>query len=90
MVTKIDESLIVEIDKLELSGRLKQWKQASLDAVPRICTERAELAVESWRESANDNIEIRRAKLLKNILENIPVHIPEWQLLRWQRQQGLY
>ena len=91
MTTRIDEgSMLAEIDQLQLSDRLKRWKQASLDAVPRICTERAELAVDAWRESANDDIEIRRAKLLKNILENIPVHIPEWQLLAGSETEHLY
>ena len=91
MVTKIDEgSMLAEIDQLKLSDRLKQWKQASLDAVPRICTERAELAGEAWSESAGDDLEVRRAKLLKKILENIPVYIPEWQLLAGNETEHLY
>jgi formate C-acetyltransferase len=72
-----EEPILKEIDQLELSDRLRRWKEATLDAKPRICSERAELAVESWKESARDDIEIRRAKLLKHILENIPVQIHE-------------
>ncbi len=82
--------LISEIDQVELSDRLLRWKESTLDAKPKIRTERAELAVEAWKESINDDIEIRRAKLLKNILENIPVHIHHWQLLAGSETEHIY
>ena len=85
-----EELLLNEIDRLELSDRLRRWKEATLDAKPRICTERAELAVEAWKESAKDDIEIRRAKLLKHILQNIPVHIHDWQLLAGSETEHIY
>ncbi|MFC1999606.1 pyruvate formate lyase family protein [Chloroflexota bacterium] len=85
-----EEVLLGQIDQLELSDRLRRWKEASLDAKPRICTERAELAMEAWKESAKDDIETRRAKLLKHILENIPVHIHPWQLLAGSESEHIY
>jgi formate C-acetyltransferase len=85
-----EESLLREIDQLELSDRLRRWKVATLDARPRICTERAELAVEAWKESPKDDIEIRRARLLKHILENISVHIHDWQLLAGSETEHIY
>jgi formate C-acetyltransferase len=85
-----EESLLKEIDQLELSDRLRRWKVATLDARPRICTERAELAVEAWKESPKDDIEIRRARLLKHILENISVHIHDWQLLAGSETEHIY
>jgi len=82
MVVKTeDEILLKGIDQLTLSDRLRRWKEATLDAVPRICTERAELAAQSWKESAGDDIEIRRAKLVKKVMEGIPIFIHDWQLL---------
>jgi len=85
-----DEVLLREIDQLGLSDRLRRWKEASLDARPKICTERAELAMEAWKESVKDDIEIRRAKLLKHILENIPVFIHDWQLLAGSETEHIY
>ena len=46
--------------------------------------------MEAWKESAKDDIEIRRAKLLKHILENIPVHIHDWQLLAGSETEHIY
>jgi len=91
MVAGIDNKVLLrDIDQLQLSDRLRRWKEATLDASPRICTERAELAMEAWKESARDDIEIRRAKLLKHILENIPVHIHDWQLLAGSETEHIY
>jgi len=84
------DAIIEKIDRLELSDRLLRWKEETLDAKPKICTERAELAVEAWQESVNDDIEIRRAKLLKKILENIPVHIHDFQLLAGSETKHIY
>ncbi len=84
------EALIEKIEQLEMSDRLLRWKEATLNAKPKICVERAELAVEAWKASVDDDIEIRRAKLLKNILENIPVHIHDWQLLAGSETEHIY
>ncbi len=79
-----------EIDQLKLSERLKAWREAMQNTRPRICTERAELAVESWKASVNDDIQIRRAKMVKHILENIPVHIHDWQLLAGSETEHIF
>ncbi|NQT48145.1 MAG: hypothetical protein HQ578_04145, partial [Chloroflexi bacterium] len=44
----------------------------------------------AWKESIKDDIEVRRAKLLKKILENIPVHIHDWQLLAGSETEHIY
>jgi hypothetical protein len=89
ILTEIDVSL-EKIDQLKLSDRLLGWKKAMQNAKPRIRTERAELAVESWQDSEGDDIEIRRAKMVKNILENIPVHIHNWQLLAGSETEHIF
>ena len=45
-----EEVLLRQIDQLELSDRLRRWKEATLDAKPRICTERASLL---WKPGRN-------------------------------------
>ena len=57
----VDEEMLKKIDELQLSERLSGWKAALLDTKPRISTERAKLAMESWKESEGEDIEIRRA-----------------------------
>jgi hypothetical protein len=89
ILTEIDVSL-EKIDQLKLSDRLLGWKKAMQNAKPRIRTELAELAVESWQDSEGDDIEIRRAKMVKNILENIPVHIHNWQLLAGSETEHIF
>ena len=79
--TDADTDLLRDIDRIHLSERLSQWKEAVLNTKPRISTERARLAMESWKESEGDDIEIRRAKLLKKILEGVPIVIHGWQLV---------
>ncbi len=51
MVVKTkDEVLLKRIDQLLLSDKLRLWKEATLEAEPRICTERAELAAQSKKK----------------------------------------
>jgi pyruvate formate-lyase/glycerol dehydratase family glycyl radical enzyme len=77
----IDNDLLRRIDNLQLSQRLTCWKEARFNARVKVCSDRARLAMESWRKTESEDIEIRRAKLLKNILEGINISIYEFDLI---------
>ncbi|MBI2910062.1 MAG: hypothetical protein HYX92_20670 [Chloroflexi bacterium] len=79
--TKVyNESMLRQIEGLRLSQRLRQLREAYFSAVPRVCGESPRLAMESYKESEGEHIELRRAKALKRVLEGIPVTIHEGEL----------
>ncbi len=52
-----------------------------LDATPRIMTDRARIATEVYQENPASPSEIRRAMTLKRLLEELPVHIREGEVI---------
>ena len=83
MVTKLDtdEALLKRIDNLQLSGHLFQLKDAMFSAPRVISVERAKLAMESWKETEGEDIELRRAKLFKKVLEGVPIAIYDFDIV---------
>jgi formate C-acetyltransferase len=83
MVTKSNTSevLLKEIDNIQLSKRLFQLKDAMFSAPRIISVDRARLAMESWKETEGEDIEIRRAKLFKKILEDVPIAIYDFDII---------
>jgi pyruvate-formate lyase len=83
MVTKTntDEVLLSKIDKLPLSKRLFQLKDTMFSAPRVISVDRARLAVESWKETEGEDIELRRAKLFKKVLEGVPIAIHDFDII---------
>ncbi len=83
MVTKTntDELLLTNIDNLQLSKRLFQLKDAMFGAPRVISVDRARLAVESWKETEGEDIELRRAKLFKKVLEGAPIAIYDFDII---------
>ncbi len=79
--TRTDRPLLKQIDALQLTERLKAWKDARLKAERKVCTERAKLAMKSWRDSEGEDLNIRRAKLLQTLLEGVPIAIHDWDLV---------
>jgi pyruvate-formate lyase len=77
----VDEAMLRKMDGLRLSDKLSRWKEAVLSATPTISSARMMLATESWKETEGEDIQIRRAKLLKKILEGMPIVIFDWQLM---------
>jgi pyruvate formate-lyase/glycerol dehydratase family glycyl radical enzyme len=78
---EIDRDFLHKIDELQLCFRLKQWKEATFAGKPKICADKARLAMESWQETEGEDIEIRRAKLFKHVLENVPIAIHDFDLV---------
>jgi len=47
----------------------------------KISVDRVRLAMESWRETEGEDIEIRRAKLFKRVLEGVPIAIYDFDVI---------
>jgi pyruvate formate-lyase/glycerol dehydratase family glycyl radical enzyme len=69
----IDTAWLEKIDRIELSERARALKQQLHSTVPGIAVHRAVLATQSWQESQGEPTVLRRAKLVKKVLEGIPI-----------------
>ena len=83
MVTKVNtaEALLKKIDSLLLSPRLFQLKDAMFSAPRTISVDRARLAMESWKETEGEDIELRRARLFQKVLEEVPIAIHDFDII---------
>src|SRR4030042_3803008 len=79
--TNTDEALLGKIDNLQLSERLFQLKDAMFSAPRIISVDRARLAMESWKETEGEDLELRRAKLFKKVLEGVPIGIHDFDII---------
>ncbi len=74
--------MIDEVNKvIALTGRVKRRKEEYLAATPHICVERSHLVTESHKETEGEPLDIRRAKLFKKIMEELPIVIREGELV---------
>ena len=80
-MTDINKALLDQIDELKLSKRIQQWKQAVNSSGWKLFADREKWTVASWQETEGEDIEIRRAKLLKKILENIEIRILDHDII---------
>lgn len=78
---KIDEELLRRIDTIDLSDRLMAWRKAMRAAPWRLFADRERYTVASWRETEGEDIQIRRAKLVKKVLDNIDIAILDFDVL---------
>lgn len=76
-----DKGLLKKIDDLQLSERLFQLKDAMFSAPRMISVERARLAMESWKETEGEDIELRRARLFRKVLEGAPIAIHDIDII---------
>ncbi|MBN1692525.1 MAG: hypothetical protein JW845_03110 [Dehalococcoidales bacterium] len=91
MVTKLktNEAFLKEIDNLKLSPCLFQLRDAMFSAPRIISVDRVNLAKESWQETEGEDIEIRRAKLFKKVLENVPIAIHDFDIIAGRETEHL-
>jgi len=75
------EALLGEINKLTLSSRIFRLKDAMFSAPRMISVDRARLAMESWQETEGEDIELRRAKVFKKVLEGVPIAIHDVDII---------
>ena len=80
-MVQVNENLLREIDNLGLNDRIRQWQKAMKECPSQIYVDRQRLALESWKETEGEDIEIRRAKLFKKIAENVPIKIHDFDVL---------
>jgi len=71
----VDWRLIEEIDNIQLSDRLVRLRERYFSETPRVCGERAKILAKVWKEIRGDPIEIKRAKLIRRVLEEMPTPI---------------
>ena len=71
----IDHELLKKIDKLDLSQRNQDWRAAMKAAGWRVYVDRERWTVKSWQETEGEDIQMRYAKLLKAVLDNIEIKI---------------
>ena len=65
----------------DLTPRMDQYRETVLDTKPYICSERALLATESYKEHFNEPAVVKRAYMLKNILEKMSIYIEDETLI---------
>jgi hypothetical protein len=76
-----EEEQLTHLDRVALSDRLSRLKDATFVAKRRISVDRARLAMESWMETEGEDIEVRRAKLFKKVVENVPIAIHDLDVI---------
>lgn len=67
--------------RLPITPRIKKMREEIVEAKPILCSERALLVTEAYKETENEPTVIRRAKALKKVLENMTVHIWDGELI---------
>ena len=77
---KVDAEVMRVIDGIKLTDRLRRLRERYFAESPVTCTERLRLVMESWSETRGEDIELRRAKILQKLAENVPVVIHEGEL----------
>ena len=64
-----------------LTDRMNRYREDLLSVKPRVCAERALLTTESYRLHADQPVVLKRAYMLKNILEKMTIFIEPETLL---------
>ena len=67
--------------KQPITERTKQLRDTMLAVTPKLCSERARLYTESWKETEGQPIVIRRAKALGKILNGMSIFIRPGELI---------
>ena len=65
----------------ELSSRMRDFREELLAARPQVCAERAIITTETYRANMDQPLAIRRALMLKNVLERMSIYIEKQTLL---------
>ena len=83
MATKTStvKDFLSRIDNLQLSEGLSCLKDAMFSAPRVISIDRIKLAMESWKETEGEDIEIRRARMFQKVLEGVPIEIYDFDII---------
>lgn len=78
---KINESILAEIEKTTLEERRLRWR-ADVKAAPyKMHVDRQKYATESWKETVGEDLELRRAKMVKKIADNVAIDILDYDYI---------
>ena len=64
-----------------LTPRMNEFREKLLDKKPYICAQRALLATEAYKENQSQPVVMKRALMLKNILEKMSIYIEDETLI---------
>ena len=78
MAISVDKNLLEKIDNLSLSENNLAWRQAMRASGWKINADREKWTVKSWLETEGEDLQIRRAKLLACVLDNIEIKIHDF------------
>lgn len=78
MKKQIDKALLDKIEALGLSENNLAWRKAMRAASYKVYADRERWTVKSWLETEGEDIQIRRAKLLACVLDNIEIKIHDF------------
>ncbi|KJS19780.1 MAG: hypothetical protein VR72_17320 [Clostridiaceae bacterium BRH_c20a] len=67
--------------KINVTQRVQNLRERLISYKPSLCSERAVLITQSYQETEGEPMVIRRAKALKNILDNMTIYINEEELI---------
>ena len=65
----------------DLTPRMNSFREQVLDKEPYICAERALLCTEAYKKYQNEPIDVKRALMLKNILDKMSIYIEDETIL---------
>ena len=88
-MVEVNAELLTRIDALKLSERIQQWKKAMKASGWKLFADREKWTVASWRETEGEDIQIRRAKLFKQIVENIEIRIHDYDVIVGRATPGV-
>jgi hypothetical protein len=85
----INTELLNRIDELQLSNRIQRWRKTMKASGWRLFADRERWTVSSWQETKGEDIQIRRAKLFKKIVENIEIKIHDTDVIVGRLTPGI-
>ncbi len=77
----VDKELLEQIDRIQLSPRLKAEREEFFKREMEVTADRAVLTMEWWNETEDDVLDIRWAKLVQKWAERLPIVIFKGQLV---------
>lgn len=64
-----------------LTPRMQNFRDELLNAKPQVCVERAVITTETYKENQDQPLAIKRALMLKNVLEQMSIFIEPQTLI---------
>ncbi|MBQ1332997.1 MAG: hypothetical protein IIY36_08700 [Lachnospiraceae bacterium] len=78
---EVNTDILNEIEKTALDPRRVAWREAIKSAPYRMYTDRQKYATISWKETAGQDLELRRARLVQKIAENVAIDILDYDFI---------